>query len=111
MSSTLPHEAALADLVERVRAADPADVQRLILFGSVARAAHDATSDLDLLVVVAETADRAAVEERIRDLAYDVMLDHGVAISIHGVSEATLAQREDHPFFARVRAEGRTISG
>lgn len=111
MSSTLPHEAALADLAERVRAADPADVQRVVVFGSVARADHDSTSDLDLLVVVAETADRAAVEERIRDLAYDVMLEHGVAISIHGVSETTLAQRGDHPFFARVREEGETIYG
>lgn len=60
-------------------AADPLP-QRIILFGSQARGDADADSDIDLLVVEAEVADRAAEMVRLRRLlrllpaAFDVLV-------------------------------------
>lgn len=110
-STTLPHDRAVADFVDSVEAADIPALRRLVLFGSVARSTHTDDSDVDVLAVVGDGADEPAVEERLRDLAYEVMLEHGTAFSIHGVAESTLERRSDHPFFHRVLAEGRRIYG
>jgi predicted nucleotidyltransferase len=111
VTSTLPHGEAVEDFVERVEAADVTGLERLVLFGSVARATHDPDSDIDVLAVIEDGADPTAVEERLRDLAYDVMLERNVAFSIHGTTESTFERRLDHPFFERVRSEGRIIHG
>lgn len=111
VSTALPHEDAVADFVDRVEAADFPEVRRLVLFGSVARGSQGADSDVDILAVLAEGTDETAIEERLRDLAYEVMLEHGAVFSIHGVSESTLDRRSDHPFFRRALADGEPIYG
>lgn len=109
--STKSHEAALDDFVERVEAGNLPSVRQLFVFGSVARGTHSADSDVDVLAILDADADVTEMEERLRDLAYDVMLDHGTVFSIHGVTQSTLDSRSDHPFFQRVEAEGRPIYG
>lgn len=106
-----PHEEAVVDFVERVDAATIDGLSQLILFGSVARRSHSADSDVDVLAIVDAAADKHAIEETLRDLAYDTMLDQGVVFSIHAVSESTFEQRSDHPFFETVAAEGHLIYG
>jgi predicted nucleotidyltransferase len=109
-TSALPHESAVEDFVERIEASDFSTVQRLVLFGSVARETHSPRSDIDVLAVLDSGVDASAVEERLRDEAYEVMLDHGIPFSIHAVIESDLERRSDHPFFRNVLTEGRTIS-
>lgn len=111
MTSALPHEDAVPAFVERVEDAGVPEVQRLVLFGSVARDTHDADSDIDILAVIDDDADERAIEDRLRDIAYDVTLEHGAVFSIHGVSESTLDDRSDHPFFSRVASDGAAIYG
>lgn len=110
-STSLPHEDAVADFVDRVEAADLPGVRRLVLFGSVARGTQSDDSDVDILAVLAEGADEVAVEERLRDLAYDVMLEHGTVFSTHDVTESTLDRRSDHPFFRHALVDGEPIHG
>lgn len=112
MSDTNPaYEIAIEDFLERVQDADLKAVDQLILFGSVARANHTPESDIDVLAVLDADADKPALEERLRDIAYDVMLEHGTVFSIHAVTESTLEHRSDHPFFRTVLSEGRAIYG
>lgn len=110
-STALPHEDAVAAFVDRMEATDFPGVRRLVLFGSVARGTQAKDSDIDILAVLAEGADEAAVEERLRDLAYEVMLEHGAAFSVHGVTESTLDRRSDHPFFRSALTDGKAIYG
>lgn len=105
------YDEAIDAFVGRVEAANMASLQRLVLFGSVARGTHDADSDVDVLAIVDDSADVGAVEERLRDIAYDVMLDHGPAFSIHAVTAETLEDRSTHPFFRSVLADGHAIYG
>lgn len=107
----LQYDVAVDDFVDRVETANLVSVQQLLLFGSVARGTHTSDSDVDVLAVVDDTADVPTVEERLRDIAYDVMLDHGPAFSIHAVMEGTLDDRSTHPFFRTVLAEGQPIYG
>lgn len=108
-SATLPHEAAVSVFVERVTAADIVGLSRLVLFGSVADGTHRPDSDVDVLAVVEDDTATSVVEDRLRALAYDVMLEQGAAFSIHGVSESQLDARSTHPFFKHVLDEGETI--
>lgn len=111
MATSRTHEAAVERFADRVAGADVPGVKRLILFGSVARDTHDEDSDIDVLAIVGDDADTFATEEHLRDIAYDIMLEHGAPFSIHGVAESTLERRADHPFFRRAVREGRTIHG
>lgn len=104
------HEDAVETFRSRVAAAD-VPVQKLILFGSVARTTHTPESDVDVLAVLDDDVDVSVVEEQLRDIAYDVMLEHGTVFSIHAVTESTLEGRENHPFFRNVLAEGEPIYG
>ena len=109
--STLPHRDAVDAFVDRVETESLDAVQRLYLFGSVAHGVHRPDSDVDIFVVVDDRADVSAVEEQLRDVAYDVMLERGATFSIHGVSESTLERRGDHPFFRTMLDEGEQIYG
>lgn len=109
--STLPHRNAVDAFVGRVEDEDIDAVQRIYLFGSVAHGVHRADSDVDIFAVVDDSADVSDVEERLRDVAYDVMLERGAVFSIHAVSESTLEQRGDHPFFRTVLDEGQAVYG
>lgn len=105
------HEAAVEEFVRRVEAADLPTVDRLVLFGSVARNDERDDSDVDVLAVLEEPDDDREVEEALRDVAYDVMLETGVNVSVHAVTADNLEARGDHPFFETVLAEGRPIYG
>lgn len=104
------HERAVEELRERLQSTELSGLERLILFGSVARREHHEDSDVDALAVIADDAP-AATAERIRDIAYDVMLETGTVVSVQVVRAARFADRADHPFFRRVRSEGTPIYG
>lgn len=105
------HQDAVDAFVDRLEGADVPGLQRVVLFGSVARGTHSPESDVDVLAVLDDATDAPAVEERLRDLAYDVMLEHGTVFSVHAVTETTMERRSNHPFFQNVLPDGRAIYG
>lgn len=77
----------------------------IILFGSTARGeTRGIDSDVDVLVVVETTG----YESELRDIAYDVMLDHGVLVSLNIKTIEQFEARKDHPFLKHVLREGRS---
>lgn len=72
---------------------------------------HSHDADIAVLAVLNDNSNVSAVEERLRDLAYDTMLEHGAVFSIHGVTESTLQHRADHPCFHTVLEESRPLYG
>jgi predicted nucleotidyltransferase len=80
--------AALDEFCRRTRAALGANLLELRLFGSKARGDAVTDSDLDVLLVVEQ--DRAAAEDRVLDVAFDVNLAHDVYISPRVVSHAVM---------------------
>jgi len=105
-----PHERAVGELRERLESAAVPGLERVLLFGSVARRDHRGDSDVDALAVLADDAP-AETAERLRDLAYDVMLDTGAVVSVQVVRVGRFEDRADHPFFRRVRDEGTALYG
>ncbi len=107
MSDEAIHEAAVEEFVERVREQGIEGVESIYLFGSVARGeARGRDSDADLFVVLSDDVDRADTQRTLRDLAYEVLLDHDIVISVHTQSRSRFEARRDHPFNRTVLNEG-----
>jgi predicted nucleotidyltransferase len=103
------HENAAEAFVERARAACGEELKGLYVFGStISGEATGLASDVDVLVVLADE-DRETVADRLRDLAYDVMIEYGPVVELHVLSASTFEryQREGNPFVERVLSEGR----
>lgn len=102
------HRAAASAFADQVRSAFDEEVVGIHLFGSVATGSHRPTSDVDILVVVADDAPFDVVDDRLLDVAYDIMLSHGVPVEVHTVRETTFEAREERgePFVGRVVREG-----
>lgn len=99
------HDRAAEAFVETAREQHDDSIQKLIVFGSTARGdAQGVDSDVDIFVVL----DDESVVEQLRDLAYDVTLDHGVVVSVHALTTDRFAERNEHPFVKQVLSKGRS---
>ncbi|WP_394348650.1 nucleotidyltransferase domain-containing protein [Halovivax sp.] len=89
------------------------DIERILLFGSVARAEERGVhSDVDLLVVLSDDVDDpAALENDVRELAYDVELAHSVVPSLVVRTESEYERARDRPFFRTVRRDSQALYG
>lgn len=108
MPSLSNRKPALAEFVARLRAALPANVLDVRLFGSEARGDATPDSDIDVLVVVQPDAQRTALEDRIVDIAFDVNLQFDVFISPFVLTPEILNHPvwRETPFIEAVLKEG-----
>lgn len=108
--STAPHERAAEAFVERSLSRYGDEIAELIVFGSTVRGeARGLASDVDVLVVL-EGSDYDETADRLRDLAYDVMLEFGPVIELHVLSRTEFEQSrtQANPFIRNVVNEGRS---
>lgn len=103
-----PHREAARIFFERVRDRLDDVVDALYLFGSLARDAATADSDVDVLAVVSDDADYAAVDDQLLDISYDVQLEYGVRVEVHSIRAGEFAERRERgdPFVRIVVEEG-----
>lgn len=98
--------AALADLREGIGRVLPGISVRMTLFGSRARGDAEPDSDMDVLIELDVERLDLATKHRIRRVAGDVSLAHGLILSLLTVDRATARQRGDYSIFANIREEG-----
>lgn len=106
------HAAAAEAYARRVER-DVPEVEDLLLFGSTPRGeASGLASDVDFLAVVPDDVDRNALENRLREAAYDVMLEFGPVVEVHVLARSVLERYrdQDHPFVRRVLREGESYA-
>lgn len=113
-SGSLPaeaHTAAAEAFVERARSQFGDTISELYVFGSTIRGeAHGRASDVDVLIVLDDDTDRDVTADSLRDIALDVMIEHGPAVELHILSETTFDRylQEGNPFIRNVVSEGRS---
>lgn len=102
------HREAASVFFERVLDHFDDAIDELYLFGSVARDTAAADSDVDVLAVISDDADYAAVDDQLLDIAYDVQLEYGVRIELHSIKAGEFATRQERgdPFIRTVVEEG-----
>lgn len=109
---TSPHQRAAEAFARQVREQFGDAVGSVLLYGSVARGeTRGVNSDVDLLVVLSDDTNVQEFEGKLRDLAYDVELDHGVVLSLVVMSAAEYDARFDRPFIQHVRRDAEVLYG
>ena len=109
-SAATLHERAAEAFVRKVRERYGDAVETILLYGSVARGEErGVNSDVDLLIVLSDDVDEAAVAEQIRDLAYDVELDAGVVLSLVVLSASEYEHRSERPFLQHVQGDAKIL--
>ena len=107
-----PHQAAAEAFARRVGERFEGGVEAVLLYGSVARGEQrGVASDVDLLVVLADDVDCDEYEHRVRELAYDVELEYGVALSLVVTTAADYAREANRPFFQQVQRDAERLYG
>jgi predicted nucleotidyltransferase len=99
---------AVEEFVRRVRETLPEHIVELRLFGSEARGDAAPDSDIDVFVVVQPDEQRAELETRVIDIAFDVNLAFGVFIS-PTVTTPTIVNHpvwRETPFMENVLSQG-----
>lgn len=107
---TSAHSRAAESFVSRVKSRYDEKIDSLFVFGSTARGdATDLASDVDVLVVLAADASESAVSEGLRDVAYDVMLEHGPVVELHVLSRSEFEELRDrgNPFVRNAVSGGK----
>ena len=88
-------------------------MSRLLVYGSYARGDYTENSDVDIMVLTSLPEDKIEpVEDSLYDVAYDILMEYGIQISV-------IVKNEEHfkywlgalPFYDNVEREGIEISG
>lgn len=82
------------------------DIIKIILFGSVARGDDTEESDIDILII---RADSDELSDEINSAAVDIILEKDEFISPHVMSEEHFNKTIDYPFLTNVLKEGVVI--
>jgi len=90
MTSVSNRRVALTEFVKRLRNDLTTNLVDVRLFGSEARGQATPESNIDVLVIVQPEGQRAALEDRAIDIAFDVNLEFGLYISPRVVTPGIL---------------------
>lgn len=82
------------------------EIEKIILFGSVARGEHRENSDMDILVIA---KDKYEVEDEIYSKSFDIYLNKDEEISVLLLSTEDYKYNENSNFLANVEKEGISI--
>ncbi len=96
------------DFARRLKARYGDRIERIILFGSVARGQHRDDSDVDLLVVTRDAS--WAFRIQLASEATEVLMRDGVYISAKPVEPARFKKMETTLFGQNVRREGLVLA-
>ena len=96
----------IRQFVRKARERYSAHIEKIILYGSVARGDADAESDIDLLVLW--NGDEPEGWRAMTGLAFDVMVDTGEYLSVKVMNAKTFSSAS--PFLLNVMREGITVA-
>lgn len=97
------HREAFEEFAERAQDELGESLEKLILYGSVARGEERENSDVDVFVVVDSSEDL----EKLRNLAYDIgVLDYSVSISVQGTVSSKFNGFSESSFLRNVDRDG-----
>lgn len=79
------------------------DVEKIILFGSVARGEDKGDSDVDILII---SRNKQKTKDRVIRKAMDILLDTGTYISVKVISPLEFERLKNTHFIAQIEKEG-----
>ncbi|MDR0913353.1 MAG: nucleotidyltransferase domain-containing protein [Methanobrevibacter sp.] len=82
------------------------EIEKIILFGSVARGEDNKDSDIDILIVVKEKEDEYKIKRDIYDKIMDIVLEKEEVISTIITSLNYFNKHNNNAFYGEIKKEG-----
>lgn len=96
---------AFEEFAERASEEFGDSIRKLVLFGSVAGGEEGEESDIDVLVVVDDSGDK----RKLHDLAFEVEVKYGVAISLFARTPEEYSEMEGSSFDREISRTGEAV--
>jgi len=94
--------------IDFAKSLDFPEIEKIILFGSVARNEDKKGSDIDILII---SKNKDKIENQIYDKAYDIYLNENEDISVKLFSLEDYEYNKNTKFISNVEKEGILIGG
>ncbi|NGZ10581.1 MAG: nucleotidyltransferase domain-containing protein [Nitrospira sp. LK70] len=109
MDKPFRHRAVIEEFKRRIEQRHPHELVRLVVFGSQARGEARSDSDIDVLVIV--HSQDWKLGDTIRDLGYELEIEHGLVLSIQVMSQQQYSERAalGSTFLKNVEREGLAV--
>jgi predicted nucleotidyltransferase len=101
------HEQAFETFADRLTDAVGEDIERIILYGSVARGEAREHSDVDVLIVTPSEQARENVREHASTIGFDITLEDGINISTIIKTTEEMEEQQDRAYIQNVQNDGR----
>ena len=85
---------------------DYPEIEKIILFGSVARGEDTKESDIDILIITNDVNDDLKIEDDIYSKVMDFLLENEVRISIKMRPIKHYEAHKDFPFYSNIEEDG-----
>ncbi len=101
------------DILAALRAAFEAQTVSVVLFGSYARGDQDGNSDVDVVLVTADTAAKNRLESTLDNRIYELGVRFGASLSplTYDLSEAAVLTNKAPELFHSISKDGITVCG
>lgn len=104
------HEQAFEAFADRLTEECGDAIERVVLYGSVARGEAREDSDVDVLIVIGNESMRERVRDRASSIGFDVMIEYDVVISKQIMTESEYDAQKDSSYLTTVRQDGRVYA-
>lgn len=82
------------------------EIEKIILYGSVARNEDKKDSDIDILIITRNVDDDLKIEDDIYGKVFDVLLETGEYLGVHIIPKEHYLTHSDYPFYINVEKDG-----
>jgi predicted nucleotidyltransferase len=82
------------------------EIEKIILFGSVARGDDNKDSDIDILVITSEKSDKSKIKDDIYSRTFDILMKTGEYVSVKIKSIDHYKKYKNSFFFSNIDKKG-----
>jgi len=82
------------------------EIEKIILYGSVARNQDNKNSDIDILIITSNIDDDLKIEDDIYSKTFDILLETGEDISVQIIPNEHYQKHLDFPFYINIAKDG-----
>ncbi|MDR2624285.1 MAG: nucleotidyltransferase domain-containing protein [Methanobrevibacter sp.] len=85
------------------------EIEKIILFGSVARREDNKDSDIDILIITQNIDDELSIEDDVADKVFDTLIETEEYLSVKFVPKKHYEERSNFSFYVNVQKDGVVI--
>jgi len=92
--------------IDFAQSLDHPEIEKIILYGSVARNEDEKDSDIDILIITSNIDDDLKIEDDVYGRTFDILLETGEYISVQIIPNEHYKTHTDFPFYINIEKDG-----